>query len=193
MFPEDRAKAVVLRMIRMGTIGDQVMADLKATLQEDFLAGFRKRQTTGQPDVLITGLLNEMSQSRAGAILQSLQEHDWDLAVKVQKKLFTFPDFCTRIGSAGLQTVIRNCERDTLILALTLAKRNAPDVMEYFFDNMSKRVAEQMREEMQDAGAIRVKHAEAAQQELVRLAQALAKSGEIDIIENDEEDRQVLE
>lgn len=193
MFPEERAKAVVLRMTRTGTIDRQVMDELKATLQQDFLAGFHKEQTARRPDDLIGGMLNQMRPALAGSILQTLQSHDRDLAAKVQKVLFTFADFGTRVGSVGLQTVIKNCERDTLILALTLAKHNAPDVLEYFFSNMSKRVAEQMREEMQAAGPVRMKDAEAAQQEIVRLAQALAKSGEIEIADADEDDQQLLE
>lgn len=192
MFSEDHAKAVVLRMTRMGAIGPQVLQDLKATLQEDFLSGFRKRQAGGQPDVLITGMLNEMSQDRVASILSALQVQDRDLAEKVQKKLFIFPDFPSKIGSVDLQTVIKNCERDTLILALAYAKRNSPDVVEYFFTNMSKRVAEQMQEEIDGAGPIRMKDAEAAQQEIVRLTQALVKSGEIRMLEQEEDEQQVL-
>lgn len=192
MFSEDHAKAVVLRMTRMGAIGPQVLQDLKATLQEDFLSGFRERQAGGQPDVLITGMLNEMSQDRVASILSALQVQDRDLAEKVQKKLFIFPDFPSKIGSVDLQTVIKNCERDTLILALAYAKRNSPDVVEYFFTNMSKRVAEQMQEEIDGAGPIRLKDAEAAQQEIVRLTQALVKSGEIRMLEQEEDEQQVL-
>ncbi len=193
MFPEEKAKAVVLRMTRIGMIDRQVMDELKATLQQDFLAGFHKEQTTRRPDDLIGGMLNQMPPALAGSILQTLHDHDHDLAGRVQKMLFTFADFGARVGSAGLQTVIKNCERDTLILALTLAKHNAPDVLEYFFSNMSKRVAEQMREEMQGAGPVRMKDAEAAQQEVVRLAQALAKSGEIEIAATDEDNQPLLE
>jgi len=88
--------------------------------------------------------------------------------------------------------IIKNCERDTLVLALKYAKRNAPDVMDCFLANMSKRVAEQMLEEIDGTGPIRMKDAEAAQQEIVRLAQALAKSGEIRIVDQSEDEQQIL-
>lgn len=193
LFPEERGKEIVLRMSRIGSIDRRVMTELKTTLQQDFLSTLQKQHMTRRPHDLLGGVFNQMAADKVMPMLQVLEEHDPELAEKVQKMMFTFADFGTRVNSTGLQAVIKNCERDTLISALSLAKHNAPKIMEYFFSNMSKRVAEQMREEMENAGPIKMKDAQEAQQDVVRLAQALAKSGEIEIsIEDDDDDQQVV-
>jgi flagellar motor switch protein FliG len=192
LFPEDRGREVVLRMSRIGSIDRRIMSELKATLQQDFLSTLQKQHMTRRPDDLLGGVFNQMAADRVAPMLQILEEHDPELAESVQKLMFTFADFGSRVNSAGLQAVIKNCERDTLISALSLAKHNAPKIVDYFFNNMSKRVAEQMREEMQNAGPIRMKDAQEAQQEVVRLAQALAKSGEIEISIEDDDDQQIV-
>jgi len=193
LFPEAKANEVVLRISRIGSIDRHVMEEVKATLQQDFLSTLQKQQISRRPQDMIGSMLNQMSPERSGSIMKVLQDSDPELAEKVQKMMFTFTDFTTRVNAIGLQAVVKNCERDTLILALTLAKHNAPQVVDYFFSNMSKRVAEQMGEEMQAAGPVRMKDAQQAQQAVVQLAQTLAKSGEIEISDGDEDDEQILE
>jgi len=193
LFPEERANEIVLRISRIGSIDRRVMEEVKATLQEDFLSTLQKQQVSRRPQDLIGGMLNQMPPDRAGSIVKVLQDHDPELAEKVQKVMFTFADFTDRVSATGLQAVIKNCERDTLILALTLAQHNAPEVVEYFFSNMSKRVAEQLREEMQAAGPVRMKDAQEAQQAVVQLAQTLAKSGEIELSDGEEDEGEILE
>jgi flagellar motor switch protein FliG len=46
-------------------------------------------------------------------------------------------------------------------------------------ENMSKRAAEQLKEDMEGLGAVRVKDAQRAQAEIIRLIQELARRGEI--------------
>ncbi|MCA8928238.1 MAG: flagellar motor switch protein FliG [Alphaproteobacteria bacterium] len=193
LFPEGKANEIILRISRTGTIDRRIMAEVKATLQDDLLAALKKQQTTRQPHDVIGNLLNQMPPDRAAPILNALQDHDPDLAGKVQKAIFAFPDFASRVSAAGVQAVIKNCERDTLVLALTLAKRNAPEVVDHFFDNMSKRVGEQMREDMETAGPVRLKDAQDAQQAVVSLAQSLAKAGEIEITDGDQADEPLLD
>jgi flagellar motor switch protein FliG len=55
-------------------------------------------------------------------------------------------------------------------------------------ENMSKRAAEQLQEDMTGLGAVRVKEAQQAQGEIVRLIQELARSGEISLSAQGEDD-----
>jgi flagellar motor switch protein FliG len=84
--------------------------------------------------------------------------------------------------------VIRNCDKDTLVLALRLATQEQPELAQYFMENMSKRAAEQLREDMESLGAVRVKDAQRAQAEIIRLIQELGRRGEIVLAGKGEED-----
>ncbi len=192
LFSDEKAKEIVRRMSRIGNIDRSIMKQLKTTLQQDFQAVLEKQRGIGRPHDLIGSMFNQMPTDKVGPLMEALQASDPEAAEKVQKMMFTFADFSTRVSSADLQNVIKNCEHETLVQALTLAKRNAPEIMEYFFNNMSKRVAGQMQEQIDEGGPVRMKDAQAAQQEIVRVAQVLAKSGEIQLTDGDSEDDQVL-
>jgi flagellar motor switch protein FliG len=100
--------------------------------------------------------------------------------------MFTFEDFSKRIDPVGLQKIIKEINYEYLVKALKMAEQKQPDVYKYFINNMSKRAVESLLEDIESFGALRVKDAEAAQQEIIRITRELAKSGNIDIMEIEE-------
>ena len=61
---------------------------------------------------------------------------------------------------------------------LTVALKGASeDIRSRFFENMSKRAADMLREEMEVLGAIRLREVEKAQQEIVAIARKLEEEG----------------
>jgi flagellar motor switch protein FliG len=55
-------------------------------------------------------------------------------------------------------------------------------------ENMSKRAAEQLKEEIEALGAVRAKDAQRAQAEILRLIQELAREGKIMLVGKGDED-----
>jgi flagellar motor switch protein FliG len=63
---------------------------------------------------------------------------------------------------------------------MTLALKGASEELkDLFFSNMSERAAKLLREDMEAAGAVRLKDVEDAQQALVQSAKDLSDKGEI--------------
>jgi flagellar motor switch protein FliG len=117
-----------------------------------------------------------------------LQKESPEVAEAVEKGMFRFRDISAKVTPTALQLVIRNCDKDTLVLALRLAAQEQPQLADYFMENMSKRAAEQLREEMEGLGGVRVKDAQKAQAEIIRLIQELARRGEIVLAGKGDED-----
>ena len=70
-----------------------------------------------------------------------------------------------------------------------LALKGANDEMRnLFMSNMSERAAKIMREDMSSMGPVKLKDVEAAQQEMVVVAKALADRGEIMLAEGSGQD-----
>jgi flagellar motor switch protein FliG len=98
--------------------------------------------------------------------------------------MFVFEDLA-KLDSGGIQTLLRNTDKSKLGLAL----KGANDEMRnLFMSNMSERAAKILREEMTTMGPVKLKDVEAAQQEMVTVAKALADRGEIMLAEGGGQD-----
>jgi len=89
--------------------------------------------------------------------------------------MFTFEDL-GRLDAGGVQTLLRNVEKDRLALAL---KGTSDKLRELFFSNMSERAAKILREDMEAMGPVRLRDVDEAQQYMVNVAKSLADAGEI--------------
>ena len=102
--------------------------------------------------------------------------------------MFTFDDFTKRIDALALQKIIKEVNAEDMVRALKMAEQKQPEVYEYFIDNMSKRAAEGMKEEIEGYGALRMKDAEESQQNIIRITRELAKAGQLEIMEVEADD-----
>lgn len=188
LLPQERAQDVILRMAHLGRVDQAVLEDLQLSLTESFVSALEVEEAAGQPHRAIASMLSEMPQERVAALIGFLEERSPDTLQAVQKVMFRFEDIQAKIAPSALQVIIRNCDQETLVRALKLAMQAAPKVAEYFLENMSKRAAEQMRENMQAMGPMRQKDGQEAQAEIVRLIKELARSGEITLSEEADEE-----
>ncbi|MDX5361734.1 MAG: hypothetical protein LPL00_09750 [Alphaproteobacteria bacterium] len=179
MGPE-KARDIVTRMARAPKLDDAVLDAVGEALERDFLAAMEAAGQGGSgPAAMIGAMLNNLSMDLSAALLEHLKATDEGLAAQVQKMLFTFEDIPVRLEPLGIQAVIRATDTDVLLKALKLARDRQPEVVEALFANMSKRVGEQVREDLDAMGPIRAREAEDARAEMARTAQRLIRSGEI--------------
>ncbi|MEM6604038.1 MAG: FliG C-terminal domain-containing protein [Pseudomonadota bacterium] len=183
MFPEEKAKGIILQMARIGSIDRSILEDVQHALRYDFLATLMKQSSTRKPSDIIASVLNNIPGTKQQEFLDDLREQDESTAEVVQRSMFTFDDFTKRIDPLSLQKIIKEVNADDLVKGLKMAEQRQPDVYDYFLGNMSKRAAESMREEIESFGALRMKDAEMAQQEIIRITRELAKAGQIEIME----------
>jgi flagellar motor switch protein FliG len=180
--PADLSREIVLRLAYMGEVDRDVIKDLQASVMQEFLARAGRDDAVEQSRGVIASMFSEMPTEQSEAFMSLLREESPDVAEAVQKDMFRFDDIPGKVKPAALQLVIRNCDQDMLVLALRLATQKDPQLADYFMENMSKRAAEQLKEEIEARATIRAKDAQRAQAEIVRLIQELVRKGEIELV-----------
>src|SRR3954466_5270082 len=142
----------------------------------------RKLSSTVTQDYTQTGgieavveVLNGVDRSTEKTILDALEIQDPELAEEIRKRMFVFEDVVT-LDNRSIQRIVRDCENEDLILAL---KVSSEEVKEVLFRNMSERMAESFREEMEIMGPVRLRDVEEAQSRIVGIIRRLEDSGEI--------------
>ena len=128
-------------------------------------------------------IFNNLDRNAENRFMTALEERNRESAERIRALMFTFDDL-VRLDAGGIQTLLRQVEKDQLGLAL---KGASDDVKDLFFSNMSERAGKMMREDMEAMGAVRLKEVDEAQAVIVTSAKALADAGEIVISTGDEE------
>ncbi len=125
----------------------------------------------------VVDILNAVDRSTEKAILESIQETDPELVEEIHRRMFVFEDI---INLPGLifQRVIKEVDTDVLTIAL---KGASEEISKMIYANISKRMAETIKENMDYMGPVRVKDVENAQQTIVNVIRRLEDAGEIEV------------
>jgi flagellar motor switch protein FliG len=116
-----------------------------------------------------------MKKDESASELGKIETADAETHQKIKDLLFVF-DNLLDVDDRGIQTLLRDVGSDTLAVALRGAE---PEVQEKILKNMSKRAAEILKDDMEARGPVKLTDVEAAQKEIIVIAQRLAEEGTI--------------
>ena len=132
----------------------------------------------------VAGIMNNLDRSSEKSIFDGLSAHNADLADEIRKRMFVFEDIIT-MDDRSVQRFVRDCDPRDLVLALKTA--NA-DVSNKLFTNMSARMAESIRDDLEVTTNVRMKDVEDAQQRIVGVIRDLEERNEIIIMKGGKDD-----
>ncbi|MCH8862645.1 MAG: flagellar motor switch protein FliG [Proteobacteria bacterium] len=183
VFPEDFAMEVVMRMLRMEAVQKDILDKVEQTLRVEFMNNLARTSRKDSHET-IAEIFNYLDRNTESRFLTSLEDRNRDSAEKIRALMFTFEDL-NKLDPGGIQTLLRNVEKDKLGLALKGASDTLRDM---FFSNMSERAAKILREDMEAMGPVRLRDVDEAQMQMVNNAKDLAEAGEIILLDNKGED-----
>ncbi len=173
MLPDDLKKDVILRIARMEELDSRAMEELDRVLESQLgkLQRIPPRKVMG-PDNLAS-ILNATDSELEKEMLEALTEADEELSDDVKEKMFVF-DSLMKLDDRGFQTLVRDIDQEKLLVAL---KGVDEELTERFFNNMSERAADILREDMEASGPVKLADVESAQKDIVKTALRLAEEG----------------
>ena len=187
MLPENFAMEVITRMLRMETVQKEVLDHVERTLRTEFMTNLARTARQDSHEMM-ADIFNNLDRNTESRFISGLEERNRESAERIKQLMFTFDDLI-RVDAGGIQTLLRQVEKEQLSVAL---KGASEDVKELFFKNMSARAGKMMKEDMDAMGAVRLKDVDEAQAAIVSSAKALADAGEIIIAGSGEEDELVF-
>ena len=143
-----------------------------------------------QPDIklggidYVAGVMNNLDRSSEKSIFDGLSAHNANLADEIRKRMFVFEDIIT-MDDRSVQRFVRDCDPRDLVLALKAANS---DVSNKLFSNMSARMAESIRDDLEVTTNVRMKDVEDAQQRIVGVIRDLEERNEIIIMKGGKDD-----
>lgn len=176
------AQNVVLRLSRVPRLDPKVVALVEEVIMRDFLSAGLDGTDSRSPADLIAGLMNSVSGTVRGEMLEHLDKRDPELSVEVQRVMFTFGDIHQRVEARDVGSVVRAMEEPILLAALKSGEAVSGESVRFVLENISRRLAERFSEEIAQMPDVRVKDGEAAQAELINQIRTMAQRGEITLI-----------
>jgi flagellar motor switch protein FliG len=122
-------------------------------------------------------ILNFMAGAAETSVIESVKEHDPELAQQIMDEMFVWEDLL-EMDNKGFQVMLREVQSDALLLAL---KGSSPELREKVFANMSQRAAETLREDLETRGMVKLSEVEAQQKEILKSVRRLMDEGQINM------------
>jgi flagellar motor switch protein FliG len=145
--------------------------------------GYTENIIVGGIDTIVD-IINSLDRSSEKNILESLDVNDSELADEIRKRLFVFEDIA-KLNNVTVQRVLREINNSDLAVALKMATE---DVTRTIFANISKRLQEMIKDDMEVMGPVRVRDVEEAQQRIVNVIRKLEDDGEIVVARGEGDD-----
>ncbi len=173
--PQEKQADVAKRIAVMDRTSPEIIREVERVL-ESKLSNLVNQDFTiiGGVDAVVD-ILNSVDRGTEKNIMESLEIEAPELAEEIRKKMFVFEDILL-LDDRAIQRVLRDVANDDLTLALKGANEQ---VQTAIFNNMSKRLAVMIKEDMEFMGPVRMKDVEDAQQKIVNIIRKLEDAGEI--------------
>jgi flagellar motor switch protein FliG len=168
---------LILRISDLDSIHPVALRELNDILEKQF-SGNNNTSTRQLGGVqTAANLMNFLDSSIEGELMNELKERNPELGQSIQDLMFVF-DNLVDVDDKGLQNILRDVSSDVLILAL---KGADTAIKNKVFNNMSKRAADLLRDDLEAKGPVKVSEVESAQKEIIAIARRMAEAGEISL------------
>jgi flagellar motor switch protein FliG len=173
--PQEIQADIARRIAVMDSTSPEIINEVEQILERKLSATVTQDYTNTGGIETVVEVLNGVDRSTERTILDALEIQDPELAEEIKKRMFVFEDIVT-LDSRAIQRVIRDCENEDLLLAL---KVSSEEVKEIIFKNMSQRMVETFKDEIEYMGPVRLRDVEEAQSRIVAVIRRLEDAGEI--------------
>lgn len=165
---------------------DRIGLSLAAQIDAEPPRAFKAR-----PDERLGAILNYSNSSVRDDLLQNLEREDAAFAEAVRRAIFTFANIPDRLNTVDVPKITRDVQPALLATAVAASATGSEDdqrAAEFLLSNMSKRMAESIREEAGALGTVKARAGEKAMNAVVAAVRDLVKVGEIELVDPDAEE-----
>ena len=172
----DQQAQVAHRIAVMDQTSPDLIRAVEATLERKLSSVLQpvEMSRVGGVDPLVS-ILNRSDRSTERQIVEGLEALDAALADEVKSRMFMFEDI-TSIDDRSVQLVLREVDMNNLAMAL---KGVSEGVRSKITGNLSERAGENLLEEVELLGAVRMAQVEEAQQAIIRTIRSLEEKGQL--------------
>lgn len=179
--PKEKRIKVVESIAKMESASPDAIKIVEASLKKRFESILTTQDYTKIGGIdYIADVMNHMDRSNEKYIFDELGKENEELAETIRKKMFVFEDIVS-MDNRSIQRFIRECDVKDIVYAL---KGSDDNIKELVFANVSTRMAESIRSDLEVTVNVRLRDVEEAQQRIVGVIRRLEEAGEVIIVKS---------
>lgn len=182
--PKEKQLHVVEAIAKMDSASPEAIKIVETEIEKKFSSVLTTDFTKAGGIDYIAEVINYMDRSNEKYIFDELVEKDAKLTEEIRKRMFVFEDI-TSMDNRSIQRFLRDCDPKDIVLALKGAN---PEVSNLIFSNMSTRMAESIKSDLEVTVNVRIKDVEEAQQRIVGVIRQLEEAGELVVMKGGKDD-----
>jgi len=173
--PESMRADLFMRIATMKGVQPSALRELDQIMEQQLTGSDNVKSTNIGGIDAVANILNFMDGGATDLVMNEISEQRAELAQEIQEKMFTFEDLST-IDERGMQTLLREVSTSQLLLAL---RGVGDELKSKIFNNMSRRAADMLRDDLEASPPAKLSEVELAQKDILAIAKKLADAGEI--------------
>ncbi len=173
--PAERQLSVIRRVATMSQTSPDIIKEVENGLEHRMASVMSQQFETAGGVNSVAEILNVTDRATERSLLENLAQEDPELVEEIRRLMFVFEDI-NKLSDRDIQTLLKNVESSQWAMALKGASEELKDKI---LQNMSKRAADLLREEMEYLGPVRLSNVEQVQQQIVDVVRRLEDAGEI--------------
>lgn len=184
LIPGEMARRIAYAISKTSTIRADAIVRIGSGLAQQY-CGAALPAFSDTAESRIGAILNSSAAATRDRILEGLLSEDQAFAEGVRKAIFTFADIPARLAPLDVPKVLRDISPEDMTRALAFGSQAGGDLatpVEFLLANMSTRMADSLREEIAEAGTIKLSDGETAQTAVVTAIRAAADAGTITLV-----------
>ncbi len=183
--PGPRARAITYAVSQTGSIHPDAVDRIGRALAKQ-LSARPARAFDVDPVERVGAILNSTTSLTRDDVLEGLEEKDEGFATAVRKAIFTFANIPSRIAPRDIPRVLRDLDQTQLVTALAGAENlGMKRTADYIFENMSARMADQLRENIAETAPPKDEEVEEAMSIVVETIRSLESAGELILLSDE--------
>ncbi len=174
-FPEKVRLDLLMRVANLEEVQPAALQELNEIMEKQFAgqAGAQAAKMGGLKSA--ADIMNYLDTNIESQLMEAIREQDEEMSQQIQDLMFVF-DNLIDVDDRGIQAILREVQQETLMRAI----KGADDSLQAkITNNMSKRAADMLLDDIEAMGPVRLSEVETAQKEILSVARRLADAGEV--------------
>lgn len=178
LLPEDRGERLAIAFARTDGVSPASVARIGLALSRE--TSQRKAPAFAVDGAKrVANILNAATSSIRRGILDTLDSVNPDFAAGVRAAVFSFENIPDRVDPRDMPRVLRNIENTTLITALAGLPEDQAQIADFMLGTISKRMADQIREDIADRDTPTAAELEEATGAIVAAIRQMEEDGDL--------------
>ena len=173
---DEKRIAVIEGMAHMDRVSPEAISIVEEEMKRKFATIITSEDNMSLGGIdFVADMMNNIDRSTERKVFDQLGKTNPELAQDIRDKMFVFENILD-MDDRSVQRFVRDLDTKDVVFAL---KNASEDMKAAFFNNMSKRMADTVRGDLEITSNVRLKDVEEAQQRIVNVIRRLEEQGEV--------------